>query len=123
MIESRRAFQIYTAENLNERYMYSCLPKHCLNFVLFLVLYLSTALFEMKSSLIALGSNLLVNLNICKAIRWITTFGNGNMLSSLNKGSVCAKYGENVIIRMTFFCNLINGSICVSGVLPQTSTQ
>ena len=45
----------------------------------------------MKSSLIALGSNLLVNLNICKAIRWITTFGNGNMLSSLNKGSVCAK--------------------------------
>ena len=37
----------------------------------------------MKSSLIALGSNLLVNLNICKAIRWITTFGNGNMLSSL----------------------------------------
>ena len=56
----------------------------------------------MKSSLIAFGSNLLVNLNICKAIRWITTFGNGNMLSSLNKGSVCAKYGENVIIRMTF---------------------
>ena len=56
----------------------------------------------MKSSLIALGSNLLVNLNIRKAIRWITTFGNGNMLSSLNKGSVCAKYEENVIIRMTF---------------------
>ena len=77
----------------------------------------------MKSLLIALGRNLLVNLNICKAIRWITTFGNGNMLSSLNKGSVCAKYGENVIIRMTFFCNLINESICVSGVLPQTSTQ
>ena len=101
MIESRRAFQIYTAENLNERYMYSCLPKHCLNFVLFVVLYLYTALFEMKCSLIALGSNLLVNLNICKAIRWIT-FGNGNMLSFLNKGSVCAKYGENVIIRMTF---------------------
>ena len=81
----------------------------------------------MKSSLIALGrvvttgSNLLVNLNISKAIRWITTFGNGNMLSSLNKGSVCAKYGENVIIRMTFFRNLINGSICVPGVLPQTS--
>ena len=42
----------------------------------------------MKSSLIALGSNLLVNLNICKAIRWITTFGNGNMFSSLNKGLV-----------------------------------
>ena len=55
----------------------------------------------MKSSLIALDSNLLVNLNICKAIRWITTFGNGNMLSSLNKGSVCAKYGENVIILRT----------------------
>ena len=38
----------------------------------------------MKSSLIALGiySNLLVNLNICKAIRWITPFGNGNMLSN-----------------------------------------
>ena len=119
MIESRRAFQIYTAENLNERYMYSCLPKHCLNFVLFLVLYLYTALFEMKSSLIAIGSNL----NICKAIRWITTFGNGSMLSSLNKGSVCARYGENVMIRMTVFCNLINGSRCVSGVLPQSSTQ
>ena len=103
LIESRRAFQIYTAENLNERYMYSYLPKHCLNFVLFLVLYLYTALFEMKSSLIALGSNLLVNLNICKAIRWITTFGNSNMLSSLNKGSVCARYGENVMTRMTFF--------------------
>ena len=25
----------------------------------------------MKSSLMALGSNLLVNLNICKAIRWM----------------------------------------------------
>ena len=36
----------------------------------------------MKSALIALGSNLLVNLNICKAIRWIITFGNGNMLSN-----------------------------------------
>ena len=36
----------------------------------------------MKSSLMALDSNLLVNLNICKAIRWITTFGNGNMLSN-----------------------------------------
>ena len=83
--------------------MYSCLPKHCLNFVLFLVLYLYTALFEMKSPLIALCSNLLVNLNICKAFRWITAFENGNMLSSLNKGSVCAKYGENDIIRMTFF--------------------
>ena len=42
----------------------------------------------MKSLLIAPGSNLLVNLNICKAIRCITIFGNGNMLSSLNKGSV-----------------------------------
>ena len=63
----------------------------------------------MKNSLIAFSSNLLVNLNICIAIRWITTFRNGN-LSSLNKGSVCARYGENVIIRMTFFCNLINGS-------------
>ena len=78
--------------------MYSCLPKHCLNFVRFLVLYLYTALLEMKSLLIALSSNLLVNLKICKAIRCITIFGNGNMLSSLNKGSVCAKYGENVII-------------------------
>ena len=77
----------------------------------------------MKSSHIALGSNLLVNLNICKAIRWITTFGNGNMLSSLNKSSVCAKYGENVIYTNDFFCNLINGSICVSGIVPQTSTQ
>ena len=73
----------------------------------------------MKSLLIALGSNLLVNLNICKVIRWITTFGNGNMLSSLNKGSVCAKYGENVIIRMTFFCNLITGSnMCVWSITP-----
>ena len=62
------AFQIYTAENLNKRYMYSCLPKHCLNFVLFLLLYLYTTLFELKSPLIALGSNLLVNLNICKAL-------------------------------------------------------
>ena len=56
----------------------------------------------MKSSLIALSSNLLVKLNISKAIRCITIFGNGNMLSSLNKGSVCAKYGEKVIIRMIF---------------------
>ena len=77
----------------------------------------------MKSSLIALSRNLLVNLNICKAIRCITIFGNGNMLSSLNKVSVCAKYGENVIILMFFYCNLINGSKCVSGVLHQTSTQ
>ena len=72
----------------------------------------------MKSSLIALGSNLLVNLNFCKAIRWITIFGNGNMLSSLNKGSVCARYRENVIIRMTFFGNLINGSMCVWSITP-----
>ena len=56
----------------------------------------------MNCSLIALSSNLLVNLNICEAIRSITIFRSGNMLSS---------------------CNLINGSKCVSGVLPQTSTQ
>ena len=72
----------------------------------------------MKSSLIALGSNL-VNLNICKAIRCITISGNDNMLSSLKKRSICAKYEENVLIRMIFFCNLMNGSKCVSGVLPQ----
>ena len=51
----------------------------------------------MKSSLIALGSNLMVNLNICKAICCIPIFGNGNILSSLNKGSVCAKYGQNAL--------------------------
>ena len=34
----------------------------------------------MKSLLIALGSIILVNLSICKAIRWITTIGNDNML-------------------------------------------
>ena len=46
------------------------------------------------------------------------------MLNSLNKDSVCGKYGENVIIQINdFFCNLINGSKCVSGVLPQTSMQ
>ena len=44
--------------------MYSCLSNHCLNFVLFLVLYLYTALFEKKNSLIALCSKLLVNLNL-----------------------------------------------------------
>ena len=49
----------------------------------------------MKSSLIALGSNLLVNFNICKAIRWITPFGNGNMLSNcrpINFFDVYSKY-------------------------------
>ena len=76
---------------------------HCLNFVLFLVLYLYTVRFEMKSSLIEFGSNLLVNLNICKAIRCITIFGNSNMLNSLNKDSVCGKYGENVIIQINDF--------------------
>ena len=37
----------------------------------------------MKSSLIALGSNLLVNLKICKAIRCITIFGN-NFIKQIN---------------------------------------
>ena len=107
MIKSRRAFQIYTSENLNERYMSSCMPKFCLDFVLFLVLYLYTPLFEMKSSLIAICGKLFVNLNICKEIRSITIFENGKM------------YGENVIIRIIFFLNLINGLKCVSGVLPK----
>ena len=53
-------------------------------------IFLLEEFYEHESSLIALGSNLLVNLNICKAIRCITTFGNGNLLSSLNKGSVYA---------------------------------
>ena len=57
----------------------------------------------MKSSLIALGSKLLVNLNICKAIRSVTIFGNGNMLSSLNKVSVYALSKERMLLYECFF--------------------
>ena len=80
--------------------------------------YLYTALFEMKSSLIALGSNLLVILNICKAIRCITIFENGNMLSSLNKGWVYALSKERMLLYECFFYLYM----CVWSITPNFNT-
>ena len=78
--------------------------------LIFLVLYLNTALFEMKIPLISLCNNSLDNLNFCEAIHCIIIFRSVNMLSFLNKDPVCAKYGEDVIMRVICFGILIHGS-------------
>ena len=105
------------------RYIYSQLLLGCLNFDLFLVLWLLTDVLHGKRSSITLGKEWIEYLNIKRPILCVTNLEIGSRFRSLKIGSVWHKCGKKVIMRTIFFWILIRGSKYFFGAVPYTSTQ
>ena len=85
---------------------------------LFLVLHLRISELVIKRLSTALEIQTRLFWNICSPILWITNFLNGRIWNRTNKSLVCARYCENVMTLMSFFCSLIKGSRYILAAFP-----